>query len=119
MKHIYTESKVFLFGEQGWLYCNTLSFRDGVYRGNVINGAWHLSYDTKTKSLKCYNNREEERVGWVPITESVKELSWACGQLKGRGYTEVINNAEERYKNGEKANFDLEEYEVEDDGIPY
>ena len=100
-------SKVFLFGEHGWLYCSDVRLKDGVYTGWVENGAWYLVHDTKTKLLESYGGVEEKRRGRAPVTSWTGELTWMC-YPQGLGYNEVITNAEERYKAGEEANYSLE-----------
>jgi hypothetical protein len=139
-------SKVFLFDEHNWLYCSDVSFKDGVWRGWVVNGAWHLVYNTVDKSFKCYRDSAEERNGWNPVTQRTTVLTWICDPVKGGNYNKVIADAEQRYKASEPAvveigvdkNFALyqklktkyendDEYDLylelrekyEDDGIPF
>lgn len=100
-------SKVFLFGEHSWLYCSDVRLKDGVYNGWVENGAWYLSYDTKTKLKESYRDAGEKRNGYAPVTSWTGELTWMC-YPKGIRYNEVIADAEERYKAGEEANYSLE-----------
>lgn len=100
-------SKVFLFGEHGWLYCSDVRLKDGVYDGWVENGAWYLVYDTKTGLLESYRSAGEKRLDWKPVTSWTGELTWMC-YPQGRGYNEVIEDAKERYKAGEEANYSLE-----------
>jgi hypothetical protein len=100
-------SKVFLFGEHGWLYCSDVRLKDGVYSGWVENGAWHLVYDTKTKLLESFQTAEEKRLGYKPVTSGTCDLTWMC-YPQGKWYNEVITNAEERFKAGEKANYSLD-----------
>lgn len=100
-------SKVFLFGEHGWLYCSDVRLKDGVYTGWVENGAWYLVHDTKTGLTESYQGAGERRLGYKPVTSWTGELTWMC-YPQGIGYNEVITNAEERYKAGEEANYSLE-----------
>ena len=91
-------SKVFLFDEDIWLYCNSVSFKDGIWRGWVMNGAWHLVYNTLDKSLKAYKGSDERG---KPVTEYTANLTWMCdrGQDTGDGwdYNRVIAEAKQRY----------------------
>lgn len=113
------KSKVFLFGEDSWLYCGDITFKDGIYKAHVINGSWFLVYDTKDKTLKAYRSAEDKRLDYLPVTQSIAELTWACDP-RGKGYTDVLENAKERYKSGERANFGLVEHiYIEEDGIPF
>lgn len=113
------KNKVFLFGEDGCIYCSDIDFKDGIYRAHVVNGSWFLVYDTKTKTLKAYRSAEDERLDYLPVTQSIAELTWSCNP-KGKGYSDVLENAKERYKSGEKANFELVEYiHIEKDEIPF
>jgi hypothetical protein len=91
--------KVFLFGDHGWLYCSNVTFNDGVYRGWVENGAWHLRYNTDTRVTQSFNSVREKE----PVTEFVQPLTWMCSpkETKFKDYNEVIAEAEERYKSGE------------------
>jgi hypothetical protein len=100
-------SKVFLFGEHGWLYCSDVRLKDGVYTGWVENGAWYLVHDTKTGLTESYRGAGEKRLRYKPVTSWTGELIWIC-YPQGTGYNEVIENAKERYKSGEEANYNLE-----------
>jgi hypothetical protein len=99
--------KVFLFDEIRWLYCSDVRLEDGIYSGWVENGAWHLVYDTKTKLLEFYQGSGEKRLDFKPVTYGSAELIWAC-YPNGIGYNQVIENAKEKYKSGEEANYSLE-----------
>jgi len=94
-------NKVFLFDNHNWLYCSAVSFKDGVWRGWVENGCWHLVYDTIDKSFKCYRDSAEERNGWNPVIQGTIELTWICDPIKGR-YNTVIEDAKQRYENQEQ-----------------
>jgi hypothetical protein len=116
-------SKVFLFDGHTWLYCTNVRLKEGVYNGWVENGAWHLFYDTKTKLLESYGGAGEKRHGNKPVSSLTCELTW-MGNLKGTGYNSVIENAKERYKAGEEANYSLEPIEkkskeVYEDEVPF
>jgi hypothetical protein len=101
-------SKVFLFDDHGWLYCsNVRLLKDGIYTGWVENGAWHLIHDTKTEISEAYNGAGEKRNGFEPVNLWSCKLTWIC-YPKGAGYNEVIEDAKERYKTGEEANYSLE-----------
>lgn len=100
-------SKVFLFGEHDWLYCSDVRLQDGVYTGWVENGAWYLVYNTKTGLVESYQSAGEKRLDYKPVTSWVGELTWMC-YTQGFGYNTTIENAKERYKAGEKANYSLE-----------
>jgi hypothetical protein len=100
-------SKVFLFGEHSWLYCSDVRLKDGIYSGWVENGAWHLIYDTKTNLLESHQGAGEKRLGYKSVTSWTGELTWMC-YPQGIGYNEIIENAKDRYKAGEKANYSLE-----------
>ena len=100
-------SKVFLFDTSGWLYCSDVSFQNGMWRGWVENGAWHLVYNTMDKSLQAYRNSADERADFLPVTESKTTLTWMCDrgqQTDGRDYNQVIADAEQRYKANEPTN---------------
>lgn len=99
-------SKVFLFDEDSWLYCSDVTFKDGIWRGWVENGAWHLVYNTVDKRLKCYRDSADERVDYLPVTERNATLSWMCDP-QGLGYNEVIAIARVRYIAKESANFEI------------
>lgn len=132
--------KVFLFDDYSWLYCSEVSFKEGVYRGWVINGHWNLRYDTATNTLQAFNGAREAE----PVTETVVPLIWMCTpkETKFKNYSEVIAEAEERYKSGEASDNTLvdetvdpeyamylkmkakyepldEEYDDESDDIPF
>lgn len=93
-------SKVFLFNETTWLYCSDVTFKDGVYRGYVVNGAWDMTADTKTNTISNIHS-----------TYTV-EFTWACDANEMcRDYHVVIANAEARYEAGEPANFVVKERE--------
>jgi hypothetical protein len=47
--------KVFLFGDDNWLYCSAVSFHDGIWRGHVENGYWHLVYNSITNIFEVTN----------------------------------------------------------------
>lgn len=138
-------SKVFLFDDNNWLYCSDVSFKDGVWRGWVVNGAWHLVYNTVDESFKCYHDSADERADYLPINEDTATLTWMCDP-QGRDYNSVIADAAQRYRANESAvveigidkNFALyqklkakyendDEYDLylelrekyEDDGVPF
>ncbi len=93
-------SKVLLFDKHSWLYCSDVKHKDGVLTGWVENGAWYLHFDENTGILKaCYGRNISD-----PVTESKATLTWACDKI-GFDYNSVIENARERYKAGEEANF--------------
>ena len=98
-------SKVFLFDNDIWLYCDNVSFKDGIWRGWIMNGAWHLVYNTLDKSLKAYKGSDERG---KPVIEYTANLTWMCdrGQDTGDGwdYNRVIADAEQRYKANEPTN---------------
>lgn len=109
-------SKVFLFGDNNWLYCSDVSYNNGNWRGWVVNGNWHLMYDTKSKSLlACVDAAHANSL--VAVTKARTELTWACdADLKNVGqyyYNEVIHDAQTRYKNGEPANYAIQPKEVQ------
>jgi hypothetical protein len=100
-------SKVFLFDKHNWLYCSDVSFKDGVWRGWVVNGAWHLVYNTVDKSFKCYRDSADERADYLPINEDTATLTWMCDPVKGCNYDKVIADAEIRYEENEPAVFEI------------
>jgi hypothetical protein len=104
-------SKVFLFDNHNWLYCSGVSFKDGVWRGFVENGAWHWYYDSKTSEQRAYANEQSENRGQEPVTVSTTTLLWACDvpvSKSGRNdYNSVIARAEELYKSNEPSNFNI------------
>lgn len=100
-------SKVFLLDQHGWFYCSNVSLKDEVYTGWVENGAWYFVYDTKTCVVESYQSEQEKRLGWKPVVSASSDLTWMC-YPQGIGYNEVIENAKNRYKAGEEANYSLE-----------
>ena len=115
-------SKVFLFDNDHWLYCSDVTVEDGVYHGWVVNGAWHLMYDTDLEGwLACHSREAADSL--VVVTKGRKKLTWACDPVKSLfDYNSVINDARERYAAGEPANYVLKEvvYEdEEDDEVPF
>jgi hypothetical protein len=112
--------KVFLFDNTTWLYCEDVTFEDGVYHGEVINGGWHLMYDTKLEGWFACHSREAAN-SLVAVTKGHKKLTWACDPYKPIfDYNKVIEEAKERYKAGEPANFELkEEHVIEYDDVPF
>lgn len=96
-------SKVFLFNGDSWLYCSDLTFKDGIYKGWVNNGAWKMAADT-TKDIISYE-----------IGVNNAKLLWACDPNGRFDYNDVIEDAKKRYKAGEPANFELVETFYKDD----
>lgn len=105
--------KIFLFDDDNWLYCEDVTFEDGVYHGRVINGVgWHLMYDTKTEGCFACHTREATD-SLVAVTKGYKKLTWASDPYKPIfDYNDVIQEAKERYKAGEPANYELKEKQV-------
>lgn len=101
-----------------------ITFEDGVYHGWVINGNWHLMYDTELKGLFACHSREAAD-NLVAVTKSYSELKWACDPSKALfDYNIVIEEARKRYESGEPANFELKQKEPvieydEEDNIPF
>lgn len=133
-------SKVFLFDRNGWLYCTDVTLKDGVYRGHVVNGYWHLVYDTNTGSFQAYRDSSEERLGYAPVTNGTSQLTWACDvkalHLDRHDYNHVITTAKAAYDTGTKPVFKVsKEYvdpeykkylklkkkfeDLEDDEVPF
>lgn len=110
--------KVFLFDKHSWLYCSDVKHKNGIWTGWVENGAWYLHFDENTGILKACQGRNISN----PVTESKAKLTWACDKI-GFDYNSVIENARERYKEGEEANFAIappkkrvkEDYEDDDE----
>jgi hypothetical protein len=103
-------TKVFLFEDDKWLYCDDVSLEDGVYHVSVINGNWTAWIDTVNNTVKSSQHSEES------------QLIWACDPGKGFDYNAVIEDAKKRYAAGEPADFEVKpepEYEDNDDGIPF
>jgi hypothetical protein len=103
-------TKVFLFEDDKWLYCDDVSLEDGVYHVSVINGNWTAWIDTVNSTVKSSQHSEES------------QLIWACDPGKGFDYNAVIEDAKKRYAAGEPADFEVKpepEYEDNDDGIPF
>jgi hypothetical protein len=102
-------SKVFLFDKHSWLYCSEVTHKNGIWSGWVENGAWYLHFDENSGVLKACTKRN----GKDPVrTIRSATLTWACEpepKHVGFGYNSVIENAKERYKNGEEANYKLTE----------
>jgi hypothetical protein len=98
--------KVFLFGNDNWLYCSAVSFHDGIWRGHVENGYWHLVYNSIANIFEAYKSEEEEKLGWKPVNEGNAILTWICDP-QGDYYNSVISNAKMRYKDEEPANFTI------------
>lgn len=101
--------KVFLFDNDQWLYCEDVSLENSDYHGWVINGNWHLMYDTDLRWLfACYSREAANSL--VVVTKIYTNLIWACEPDKALiDYNVVINEARERYKSGEPANFEVKE----------
>lgn len=115
-------SKVFLFDNDHWLYCSDVTVEDGVYHGWVVNGAWHLMYDTDLEGwLACHSREAADSL--VVVTKGRKKLTWACDPVKSLfDYNSVIADARKRYAAGEPADYVLKEvvYEdEEDDEVPF
>jgi hypothetical protein len=116
--------KVFLFDNDNWLYCEDVTFEDGVYHGRVINGNWHLMYDTKLEGWFACRNREAAD-SLVAVTKGHRKLTWVTDPYKPLfNYNDVLEEAKERYKAGEPANFELKEehvieYDDEYDDVPF
>jgi len=104
-------SKVFLFNDK-FLYCSNVKFSNDKYTGYVINGVWYLTYDTSTSLLKSYIHQKDK----VPVSSHTTKLKWMCDSIKG-DYNTVIENAKERFENGEVSNTILIEqnYELNDE----
>ena len=103
-------TKVFLFEDDKWLYCDDVSLEDGVYRASVINGNWNAWIDTVNNTVKSSQHTQES------------QLIWACDPGKGFDYNAVIEDAKKRYAAGEPADFELKPepvYEDNDNGIPF
>lgn len=117
-------SKVFLF-DGVWLYCSDVKMKDNVYSAWVNNGAWHLFYYTETNIGECFRDESEKRAAWSPVTTWTRKLTWACYPEKSSfDYNSVIEEAKERYKAGEEANYSLEpikkiEEDYDDDEVPF
>lgn len=116
--------KVFLFEPDSWLYCENVSFENGVYHGWVINGGWHLMYDTKIEGFfACYSREAADSL--VAVTKGNRKLVWACDPFKKLfDYNIVIEGARVRYARGELANYILTEPVVVDgddleDEVPF
>lgn len=93
-------SKVFLFNTGRWIYCSNVTFKDGVYHGWVVNGAYKIIIDTN-KDLVIHE-----------IGVNNGKLVWACDANEiCRDYNGVIANAKQRYEDGEPANFVVKEPE--------
>lgn len=108
-------SKVFLFDRYNYIYCSDVKFVDNKYTGWVENGAWHLTYDTSTSLLKSYIHQKDK----VPVLSHTTKLKWMCDPIKG-DYNTVIENAKERFENGEVSNTILIEQNDElEDEIPF
>ena len=97
-------SKIFIFEGDVCLYISEpkFNFETGVYTGSVINGAWKMGYDTRKEVLYCFKN---EKV----VYETEIKLLWAGDNLVSRHetYNDVIENALERYRSGEKPNYNI------------
>lgn len=92
--------KVFLFDDDRWLYCENVSFEDGVYHGTVINGNWHLMYDTKLRGLfACYSRTAADSL--VAVSKNYSELIWACDPQRALfDYNVVIEEAKKDIMQG-------------------
>jgi hypothetical protein len=108
-------SKVFLFDNDNWLYCSDVTFEDGVYHGRVVNGAWHLMYDTKLEGwFACHSRKDANSL--VAVTKGRKKLTWACDPSDALfDYNSVIADAQQRYAAGEPANYVLKEIVYKDE----
>ena len=94
-------TKVFLFEDDKWLYCDDVSLEDGVYRASVINGNWTAWIDTVNSTVKSSQHTQES------------QLIWACDPGKGFDYNAVIEDAKKRYAAGEPADFELKAKEMD------
>ena len=70
-----------------------------------------MEYDTKLGGLFSYKNKSDA-ASFFAISTLKTELSWICDvgeshRSKRLDYTDVIEDAKVRYKNGEPANYDL------------
>lgn len=116
-------TKVFLFENDHWLYCSDVTEEDGVYHGWVVNGAWHLMYDTKLGGwFACRSRAAADSL--VAVTKGYKELVWACDPSQALfDYNAVIADARERYAAGEPADYELKPELVDkledDEEIPF
>ncbi len=86
------------------------------YTGYVINGVWYLTYDTSTFLLKSFRSNRDK----VPVSYSNDtKLIWMCDPIKG-DYNTVIENAKERFENGEVSNtIIIEQNDELEDEIPF
>src|SRR6056297_2912052 len=114
--------KVFLFDDDHWLYCSDVTLEDGVYHGWVVNGAWHLMYDTELEGwFACHSRAAADSL--VAVTKGCKKLTWACDPAQALfDYNTVIADARERYAAGEPADYELKPepvYEEDDDEVPF
>ena len=81
---------VILFYPDKWIWIIKVEYKDNIISGRVVNGAWNLNYDTITHELRC------ER-GHV----ASPKILWIVHAGPGKSFTEVINNAQDRYDSGE------------------
>lgn len=99
--------KVFLFENVHWIYCSDVTFEDGVYHGEVINGNWHLMYDTTLEEWTACKSRKHAD-SLVAVSSGKSRLVWACDPFKALwDYNTVIEDALKRYVAGEPANYEL------------
>ena len=108
-------SKVFLFGDDMWLYCSSVTLENGVYHAHVENGYWHLMYDTSLEAwFACESRSHADSL--VAVSKGKTKLTWACDPCtNGRDYNTVIEDAKQRYEASELANYDLKSEPVYED----
>lgn len=100
-------SKVFLFGDDMWLYCTNVTLENGVYHAHVENGYWHLMYDTDLEAWFACHSREAAD-SLVVENKGKAKLRWACDPCKNSlDYNTVIEDARQRYMHDEPANYVL------------
>jgi hypothetical protein len=100
-------SKVFLFGDDMWLYCTGVTLENGVYHAHVENGCWHLMYDTDLEAwFACQSRSHADSL--VVVNKGKAKLRWACDPCTNSlDYNTVIEDAKQRYMYDEPANYVL------------
>ena len=97
-------SKVFLFDNHSWLYCSVVTHKNGIWTGWVENGYWYLIFNEINGLFQACRSKRKEDV-LAPVTITTSKLVWACDTKHHRDYNVVIEDAKERHKSGEEANF--------------
>ena len=106
-------SKILLFDNWAAIYLSDVKYDEDKYQytGHVVNGNYHMTYDTDRKVVACDDGSLYKEV----------ELLW-IGDAGPGDYNEAITDAKQRLADGEPANYNLTQIIGKDDlerPIPY